>query len=71
MQSLDGVYGQGPEVRLFRAARGRRGLQRIRQAAMRHADPRLTETTYMDEEVLPVFEHVSGLPPLGQSGPSS
>ena len=41
--------------------------QRIRQAAMRHADPRLTETTYMDEEVLPVFEHVSALPPLGQA----
>ena len=45
--------------------------QRIRQAAMRHADPRLTETTYMDEEVLPVFEHISDLPPLGQAGPSS
>ena len=45
--------------------------QRIRQAAMRHADPRLTETTYMDEEVLPVFEHVSALPPLGQAAAGS
>ncbi|MFM9145900.1 MAG: tyrosine-type recombinase/integrase [Phycisphaerales bacterium] len=39
--------------------------QRLRQAAMRHAKPDLTETVYMDEDLLPVFEHVSMMPAIG------
>ena len=35
---------------------------RIRQAHMRHTDPRLTSLTYMDESLLPVAEAVMGLP---------
>jgi len=39
--------------------------QRLRQAAMRHAKPDLTETVYMDEDLLPVLEHVSMMPAIG------
>ena len=38
---------------------------RIRQSAMRHSTPGLTETTYMDEDHLPVYEHVAGMERLG------
>lgn len=38
---------------------------RIRQSAMRHSTPDLTETTYMDEAHLPVYEHVAGMEPFG------
>ena len=38
---------------------------RIRQSAMRHSTPDLTETTYMDESHLPVYEHVAGMEPFG------
>jgi integrase len=38
--------------------------RRLRQAAMRHASPELTETTYMDEDELPVFEHLSAMPTI-------
>lgn len=37
---------------------------RVRQAAMRHADPRLTETVYLDEDLLPLFEHVTAAPAI-------
>ncbi|MEX0774957.1 MAG: hypothetical protein WD042_04480 [Phycisphaeraceae bacterium] len=39
--------------------------QRIRQAHLRHADPRLTDTTYMDEALLPVAQQVAQMPPFG------
>ena len=38
--------------------------QRVRQAHMRHSDPRLTENTYMDESLLPVAEELSQLPAI-------
>jgi hypothetical protein len=31
---------------------------------MRHADPRLTETVYLDEDLLPLFEHVTAAPAI-------
>ena len=34
---------------------------RIRQAVMRHSSPELTETTYMDEDQLPLYEHIAGM----------
>lgn len=37
---------------------------RVRQAAMRHANPRLTETVYLDEDLLPLFEHVTAAPAI-------
>ncbi len=42
----------------------------IRQAAMRHADPRLTETIYLDEDLLPLFEfeHVAAAPAIVDLG---
>ena len=40
--------------------------QRARQAHMRHTDPRLTETIYMDERLLPVAEELGRLPALGE-----
>ncbi len=47
--------------------------QRVRQAAMRHRDPRLTEGAYMDEDILPVhtlvsaMESIPEIPPKGAS----
>lgn len=41
--------------------------RRVRQAAMRHADLRLTETVYLDEDLLPLFAHVTGTPALALS----
>jgi integrase len=38
--------------------------QRARQAHMRHTDPRLTESTYMDERLLPIAAELSKLPPI-------
>ena len=38
--------------------------QRMRQAHMRHTDPRLTECTYMDESLLPVAEELSRVPAI-------
>jgi hypothetical protein len=38
--------------------------QRARQAHMRHTDPRLTESTYMDENLLPIAAELSQLPPI-------
>ena len=38
--------------------------RRVRQAAMRHADPRLTETVYLDEDLLPLFDHVTAAPAI-------
>jgi hypothetical protein len=37
---------------------------RVRQAHMRHTDPRLTENTYMDERLLPVADELATLPPF-------
>ena len=42
--------------------------QRVRQAHMRHTDPRLTECTYMDESLLPVAEELSRLPAIPGPG---
>jgi integrase len=42
--------------------------RRVRQAAMRHADPRLTETIYLDEDLLPLFEHVAAAPAIVDLG---
>ena len=42
--------------------------RRVRQAAMRHADPRLTETIYLDEDLLPLFEHVTAAPAIADLG---
>ncbi len=36
--------------------------QRVRQAHMRHTDPRLTDVTYMDEALLPVADELLRLP---------
>ncbi len=41
--------------------------QRVRQAHMRHTDPRLTEGTYMDESLLPVAEELSKVPAIPSS----
>jgi integrase len=38
--------------------------QRARQAHMRHTDPRLTESTYMDERLLPIAAELSKLPAI-------
>ncbi len=38
--------------------------QRVRQAHMRHTDPRLTECTYMDESLLPVADELSKVPAI-------
>jgi integrase len=38
--------------------------QRARQAHMRHTDPRLTESTYMDERLLPIAAELSRLPAI-------
>ena len=38
---------------------------RIRQARMRHADPILPETVYLDERLLPVRQAIENLPFLG------
>jgi hypothetical protein len=38
--------------------------QRVRQAHMRHTDPRLTENTYMDEGLLPIAAELGKLPPI-------
>ena len=38
--------------------------RRVRQAGMRHADPRLTETIDLDEDLLPLFEHVAAAPAI-------
>jgi len=35
---------------------------RVRQAHMRHTDPRLTDNTYMDETLLPVAEELFSIP---------
>jgi len=35
---------------------------RVRQAHMRHADPRLTDVTYMDESLLPVADELYSMP---------
>jgi hypothetical protein len=37
---------------------------RMRQAHMRHTDPRLTENTYMDERLLPIAAEIATLPPF-------
>lgn len=42
--------------------------RRIRHAAMRHADPPLTETVYLDEGLLPLFEHVTTSRAIGLTG---
>ena len=36
--------------------------QRVRQAHMRHTDPRLTEVTYMDPKLLPVAAEIASMP---------
>ena len=38
--------------------------QRARQSHMRHANPRLTEMTYMDERLLPVMDELAQVPPI-------
>lgn len=38
--------------------------QRSRQSHMRHTDPRLTETTYMDERLLPVAQELANVPAI-------
>jgi integrase len=38
--------------------------QRARQAHMRHTDPRLTESTYIDERLLPIATELSKLPAI-------
>jgi integrase len=38
--------------------------RRLRQAAVRHASPEPTETTYMDKDELPVFENLSAMPTI-------
>ncbi|MHC4064441.1 MAG: tyrosine-type recombinase/integrase [Planctomycetota bacterium] len=46
--------------------------QRVRQAHMRHTDPRLTENTYMDEALLPVAAELAKVPAIpapDDSGP--
>jgi hypothetical protein len=40
----------------------------IRRAAMRHVDPRLTETVYLDEDLLPLFEYVTAAPAIADLG---
>ena len=42
--------------------------QRIRQAHMRHTDPRLTENTYMDEALLPVAAELAKVPAIPKPG---
>jgi integrase len=42
--------------------------QRVRQAHMRHKDPRLTEITYMDEKLLPVAQEICRLPAIPEPG---
>ncbi len=43
---------------------------RVRQAQMRHTDPRLTDNTYMDENLLPIADEIMRLPsiPVGDAG---
>lgn len=36
--------------------------QRVRQAHMRHTDPRLTEVTYMDQRLLPIADEIASMP---------
>lgn len=38
--------------------------QRVRQAHMRHTDPRLTDVTYMDETLLPIAAEIGSLPAI-------
>ena len=38
--------------------------QRVRQAHMRHTDPRLTENTYLDEGLLPIVAELAKLPSI-------
>jgi integrase len=38
--------------------------QRLRQAHLRHTDPRLTDNTYMDERLLPVADALAKVPPI-------
>lgn len=38
--------------------------QRSRQAAMRHADARLTDSVYTDERLLPVAQELSRVPAI-------
>ncbi|MFP4052598.1 MAG: tyrosine-type recombinase/integrase [Phycisphaerae bacterium] len=42
--------------------------QRVRQAHMRHKDPRLTEMTYMDEKLLPVAQEICRVPAIPEPG---
>lgn len=47
--------------------------QRSRQAQMRHSDPRLTEITYMDIQLLPIADELARVPaiPLAEVWPTS
>ncbi len=43
--------------------------QRVRQAHMRHTDPRLTDNTYVDSDLLPVASELARLSPITSAKP--
>lgn len=42
---------------------------RMRQAQMRHTDPRLTEITYLDEKLLPIAQELAKVPAIPTQNP--